>query len=450
MLVLDVILLINFVVFLSVSVLAEVSIYSTFSIDPNFSCLDYGVECGQVEIYAQEDSSNLGFPDYSTKFSCNENYCGSGKACIYGKCVSETLLGECVETEYFKQCEDFSVGSTPYGYPLGSSARELCTSHKCSFNDETGKCSGTRSCSKYVEEFCLDRGCRFDARTNTCAVDKSIPSCWGSQIFSSNTLLNLGFERCFQGFYGCGISNSSAYTAKYLVNGEPYLGTLKVFLDKNELATLEEEGSVPVYFSIENLNIPEGMPISFSIYTLIRGGERIGEEGNVEEIGQAPHSTEVAIRTGENAVEGVIDGKRKVESVWYLTKEDLNKMNYKGQTDLLIFVKSNNLALESLGQAVYGPSENSAGGRMYISLETKRGECSGNPSCNDYSEIACRESQEDGICSWNSGTNSCEGDIARSCESFEEKGFCKFYSCSWTYYSFWERFIDWIKSLFGR
>jgi len=36
-----------------------------------------------------------------------------------------------------------------------------------------------------------------------------------------------------------------------------------------------------------------------------------------------------------------------------------------------------------------------------------------------------------------------------SCETFDIKEACKSVGCSWRADSFWERFTDWIKGIFG-
>ena len=169
-----------------------------------------------------------------------------------------------------------------------------------------------------------------------------------------------------------------------------------------------------------NSGLPKNTPIKFEIWG----------------------SGDIEIRTGENAIIGIVDDNGNIKVDWLASKEELSKVHYEVQYENQVIFRL--LVNDIITSEV-----------ISFNLIIKTGECSGISYCRNYPKSYCESIENYGyndgvLCTWNEETNSCEGEKGISCEEdAQSKEACKFAGCTWKADNLFERFIDWVSKLFG-
>jgi len=464
-----------------VLLISLVGVVSAFSVDSyhftsDFNCADFGIECGIPRII---------YPN-GTIFDKPCGICDTSKYCYNGKCINPSVLGTCERLAGFDtDCSSVLPFSDFYGYPgepLQSrleNYERVCNLYGCNYNSQTKKCTGTLpSCSYYMNEYCsgfdtetkkgelneetgictstvshygsgkaqcvnelkgvwneTDASCTLSDTTvrrdygslkPNCKLKEGVwnetdASCTFSEKFLACSAGNLNSDKV-----GCKLSNAEQYTPKFVVYKSFSLpierddGANLIYLHNTDLTDIEEGGSIPISIKGMNFDLPEGTSVSFTVYR------------------SNPSLLTSDLMNQKISATGVIDGQGEVNAEWLLTNEEFLFNDYGYSIfSIAVFVKDVYTGGVSNGVIVF---------------KAKTGECSGIASlCSNYSEETCLgiERFKLGSCTWNYGTNSCNGGQGMSCETFDIKESCLAIGCSWRADSIFERFIDWIKGIFG-
>lgn len=288
----------------------------------------------------------------------------------------------------------------------------------CEYDDKNKKCSGTIFlCSEFIKTYCSEslKG-NFDAETKIC---KGVPN-----IFKEGTTDIDMIELCLDGKFsewGCEPNNldkqlNFQYKPNiYLLKNNVASSDNSIYLSEVDLKEIEEEGgSVSVLIQIVNSGLPEGTPVSFSIFDI---------EDN-------------PVRVGKETLNAIVDSSGDAKAEWLISKDDLVSLNPDtGHSRFVISFVANGV-LTSL----FVNSE----------IKVKTGECYGAASCENYPKDSCLIAQAlDFGCSFDYSTGFCKGENKASCDLFEFRQDCKLSGCKWKADSLWERFFDWVANLFG-
>lgn len=104
----------------------------------NFVCSDFGVECGEINIYSFEEDYDpysthpyRSLPGDSINSGSDRNLCDicdSNEYCFYGNCINKNFVGVCERPENFdKDCSSIKIGSS-----ITSSGKDV-TGNECVF-----------------------------------------------------------------------------------------------------------------------------------------------------------------------------------------------------------------------------------------------------------------------------------------------------------------------------
>jgi hypothetical protein len=421
-----------FVIFLMMGVYAFSAEEYQFP-NPDFSCSDFGLECGIVTIYNLSDIGvchrvsddsitpncrncvdlttgkeiSDGTCSFTNGFTSRQKSCGTctdSNFCYFGKCVNVTVLGGCTRTGN-EDCTSFFFNPV-YDF-MYSTKQQQVDAHQTA---------------------CIGQGCQsYDSTTRTCV--GPLPAC----SFSNDS------NEYFCEGAGCKFANNNLYVPKIvLIDKEGNILSPKetmltysasvVYLNYSDLNALEYGGRISLIAQLYNSNLPIGTPIQFEIFGLNNTLPTVVPD--------------ILIKTVNSAI-AYIDGQGIAAEDISLSKEDLLKVDYykTGSAYFMINVIVNGVHLVNPDQGDFV-------------VRSTTGECSGISICSSYGEGQCRAYQELGglNCEWNSQTNSCEGNGGVSCNNptLQMRDRCNFFpDCHWRADSFWERLTDWVKSIFG-
>lgn len=378
--------------------------------------------------------------------------CPDSGACIVGECYSSAEVGECIARGTGSvmlatnppRNSDFSADAPPCDF--------------FSLREGEGLAGHSGFCKLY--------GCEWDDETFTCAgntlscLEMSLSECSGKL----GSVLSCEFEKTpfLKNFYWQ-IDN---------IPKSPNSFAVPLKLTRTKLNELREGETIPIKIVYENSGLSEGTEVYFEIYSM--GDAPI----IIEHLEQEPP---VGIRTGENAIKGVIDGEGDVEIEWDLSGEDLDLFDYDGNNWLSADLSlKDGTKIVSKGY-VFGYSGFFRGMGTIVSyehnihnafhIESVTAMCTGQNlvpcsaiSSKSSCEFLAREFKDfqgsvfsedievENACAWNEVSNSCEG-VGFSCAFFGGKKDCEQfgenYGCYWEADSFWITFTSWLKSLFG-
>jgi len=407
------------------------------------TCLSLGYECG-----TWHDDPD----DYSSE-TTNCGNCING-ACIVGKCYSSDEIGKCANTRFGESKIQQSNGSY-ITFPAGDTL-------PCNFFSID--VIGNLGDNKYL---CEDLGCSWEDSSKVCSGNPR--HC--SELSLDKCTSRIGF------FLDCKFEKTPYLKKLYWQVGNisnplnTFAASLK--LTRTKLNELEEGKTILIKIVYENSGLSEGTEVYFEIYSM--GDAPIIIEHLEQEL--------VGIRTGENSIKGVVDGKGDVDIQWSLSGEDLNLFDYDGFNYLSaeLSLKNGTVIIPKGYLSFYtGFFRHNTGTIISYKddihnafhMESVTAMCSGQNlvpcsaiSSKSSCEFLAREFEStqgsefiedieiEANCIWNEISNSCEGtgfscaflsDSKKDCERFGEN-----YGCYWEADSFWIKFTFWLKNLFG-
>lgn len=430
---------------------------SSFQVNPDFNCSDYGIQCGSTNIILANGSNLVK--------SCG--VCSSSTYCYEGKCMDPKVLGKFDRPVGFNtNCSSLFQLSDFYAYPGQpmtdrlSQFEKVCMYYGCNYDSQAQKCTGTlSSCSYFRNQSCIasdneNRTSVLDEETGICTSTIKVywsyeqecvgklKGVWNSTDFSctyvsENSLSYAGYIKVDNTSIvldptklGCSYTNEEQYKSEFLIYKNSSLSSDgNVYLDNNDLKSIQDGNNLTITLQMTNSGLPKDTEIVFSIYAAINGIPY--DFGMERDFNASQYLTVAQYRTTP-------DSQGNLNVTLPISEQLLSLMGYKGSGFFKVFLRTPNGISITQGYPFW--------------MNTKTGECTGSsPTCSGFSEEACLEIQHFklGDCSWNSGTNSCNGNTGVSCASFNTKDTCDFIGCKWKANSIFERFLDWIKGIFG-
>lgn len=378
--------------------------------------------------------------------------CSEG-VCIVGKCYSSEKSGKCALPSFGSGTISLLNGksitlpngeSPPCDFWSGDSL-QMCENYGCAWNDETSICSGdSKNCD-----------------------DLTLNECTSKIGFLLNCVLDGSFSK------------------KLYWTGTNFLK------DKN-LKQLQEGQTIPIKITFVDPELVSGTEINFEIfyfdydkYSELFISDRDSEDIEKNWFNEIDF---ISLRT----INGEIKENKETTIQWDLSIEDLDKINYDGDASFFVEISLGD-GTKIISRENYKPLRGSFaevnGEFMSIlhlpphldrnkfgtitsveypiftlfNLETLTKYCDGTLPCNVFTsksqcDFASREAKSlsdaglifnTNFCTWNDITSSCEGSEGISCMILDESECNQINSCNWKKYGLWQRFLDWMNSIFG-
>ncbi len=415
-------------------------------VSAEIDCKDLGYECGiwedNPEIYGG------GTTDCGT---CSEG------VCIVGKCYSSEKSGKCALPSFGSGTISLLNGksitlpngeSPPCDFWSGDSL-QMCENYGCAWNDETSICSGdSKNCD-----------------------DLTLNECTSKIGFLLNCVLDGSFSKKL---YWTGTNFLKDKNLKELQNGE----------------------TIPITIAFVDFDLDNGAAVNFDIYYFDwnKYSQLFVSDPTNSSAGKNwfEKTNPIELRKGNDALQGFVNENKEVTVQWDLSIEDLNKINYNGNAYFFVEVSLNDKT-KIISAQDYEPligsfavvndepvsmlnlppqlTRNRFGTITSVeypfftsfNLATLTEYCDGTLPCNTFTsesqcDFASREAKSlsdaglitnDNFCFWNKASSSCEGEQGISCMILNQNECNQIKECSWKKYGLWQRFLDWMSSLFG-
>ena len=367
----------------------------------NKFCLDISRHLNGIGTFNTE----TGFCSYHHEYYDSAKYVRTEEECseLDGAFVFEDIIGDDIGSE-----DGRTVGENDFGVCVDSSGgigiekREQCSDTGDAFYESGGICDYSEEKEKFLP--CLDQ----------------------------STL----------GEKGCRYSNLDLYEPKIYIYYKGVPSNL-IYFSTDDLEYIKSGNTISIPLKLVNSGLPAVTPVKFNIidtgnYVYDEDGELIYEAGALV------------------SLEGIVDENGEVNVEWLFSSEELSQIDFEGGRDvgynIQLFVED----IPVISVDVYrDPLISIKDVATSLKFKTTTGECLGEVSlCEDYDNwYLCHEAEYLGYgCTWTGdyASGSCVGGEAIPCDySRSIKDICIALGCTWRADSFWERFADWIKGIFG-